>query len=320
MYPISANCLVVVRCFGERSKEFSLSIVKDQLPEGHVEEVSLAPFSAAVRKTFELGIHYDKKWTIALDADVLLRADAIKDLIALGESLPDNFFRIEGMVLDRFFGFSRKGGAHLYRTQYLKQAANFLEITAETLRPESRVVKEMVKLGFHSYQGNDVYGIHDYYQYHRDVFRKTYVYAQKHKHLTEHFKRYWGEALGEDDEFRVALMGLEEGLKHPTPVLPDVNHMHSLFQKARQGALLRENPLPEKLSSQMVMEIISKHNIPESFRLLSQHFEVIGRTDHRRTDNKFKRLAKRVLRHLSAILSRKSAVTHLFLILLKLAM
>ena len=121
---MNEDVFVVVRANGERTTRVSLKLVSYQVPKDNILVINETPFSKAVKTTFQKGIEANQKWTLALDADVLLKTGAIKELINRAESLPQNFFMIQGRVLDKFFCFGRNGGPHLFRTDLLKIAIN----------------------------------------------------------------------------------------------------------------------------------------------------------------------------------------------------
>lgn len=287
------SILIVIRAAGESTLNKCKELIENSDDGNHVEVITEVPFSKAVKKTFELGLDYNRDWTLAVDADVLVSEHGIRKLVALANSLPEYFFRIEGKLLDRFCGYPRNVGMHLYRTPLFNEATQFLKKTENTLRPESRVVKEMVKIGYHSYQGNDVYGVHDYYQHYRDIFRKTFVFAQKHKHLVEYFKRYWKE-IG-DDEFMVALKGLEAGLNQPIDSLPDVQQLYALFDNYFREMNLKEVSVPSDLSLQGVASIIADHRIPEYGLVYYNAVKSIARTDFKKPESSLKGYLKKII-------------------------
>ena len=57
-----------------------------------------APFSAALKITFELGIERDLKWTLCNDAYVLLRPGAMKNMIVLAEQQDEKVCEIEEFI------------------------------------------------------------------------------------------------------------------------------------------------------------------------------------------------------------------------------
>ncbi len=114
---------VVIRSAEERTEQLCKKLILEQgvFPENLciVREV---PFSAALKKAYELGIERGLKWTLCIDADVLLRPGAVEKMIALAENQDKKVCEIEGFVLDKFAGGPRTGGIHLYRTSLLLKA------------------------------------------------------------------------------------------------------------------------------------------------------------------------------------------------------
>ena len=72
--------------------------------------VKEAPFSAALKKSFELGMECGLKWTFCIDADVLLRPGAVETMVNLAEQEDEQVCEIQGFILDKFFGGPRNGG------------------------------------------------------------------------------------------------------------------------------------------------------------------------------------------------------------------
>src|SRR5690606_39569755 len=67
------DLVVIVRTAGERTFELSHSLLLAQVPADRVLVVDERPFEKALRRTYELGIEHAARWTMTLDADVLLR-------------------------------------------------------------------------------------------------------------------------------------------------------------------------------------------------------------------------------------------------------
>lgn len=240
----------------------------------------------------QLGMDGGKDWTLAVDGDVIIKKNAVRDLLTLAKSLPDNFFRMEGTVLDKFFGFPRKGGAHLYRTQYFHTAYPILSTTQNTIRPESRMVKEMVKKGFHSYQGAEVYGIHDFFQYYKDIYRKTFVYASKFEGYIPYFENFWNAHKESDSDYRVALHGLQEGLKAPGAQLPPIEQLHNAYYHWAE-----EQKLEEKMAVEVEASpdhIISTFQTPEQGRLYREKALLINRSDKKKNNSLTHRLLRKI--------------------------
>ena len=93
---------VVIRSVGERTDAVCRRLVCEQIPEANVIVIRERPFGAAVRKTFQTGLERGLRWTLALDADVLVRANALHDMLAWAVSTPEKFFFANFAVADKF--------------------------------------------------------------------------------------------------------------------------------------------------------------------------------------------------------------------------
>lgn len=209
----SSNIAIIIRAIGERTEALSEYIVRCQISYDRVVVIHEAPFSRAVQRSFEIGVDFNQDWTICLDADVLLRRGSIIDLINFAETLPQSVGKIEGKFLDKLLGHFRSGGAHLYRTSFLRDALQFASFTNDSIRPESLVMEQMRELGYEFNVANIIIGIHDYEQYFRDIYRKAMVYSRKYDNRMQYAVKYWRRLAQSDSDYRVALMGLRAGQK-----------------------------------------------------------------------------------------------------------
>ena len=154
----------IIRTTGERTTDLCRKLVKQQAKD--VTVVEERPLSASLRRCFEIGIEKNRRWTLLVDADVLVRRGCIDVLI---EAITPSDFCVEGKVLDRVFNAPRWGGAKLYRTDLLKEAIGF--ISNRTDRPETDVLRKMEKLGYPLIQIDEITGLHNYFQHYSDLRR-----------------------------------------------------------------------------------------------------------------------------------------------------
>ncbi|HRK82283.1 MAG TPA: hypothetical protein PLZ12_12645 [Saprospiraceae bacterium] len=203
------NVTVVIRSSGERTTELSYHLANKEVPPQAITIINETPFYNAVIKTFEIGKDVGRKWTLALDADILLRTNAISDLVNLAEGLPDHFFMIQGRVLDKLFCFSRNGGPHLFRTELIDIALPLVPTDSKVLRPEGETVRRMIELGYHRYKGADVYGIHDFEQYNHDIYKTAFIHAIKFKRYVPYFIDEWNSRTSFDIQYKIALAALK---------------------------------------------------------------------------------------------------------------
>lgn len=225
MGSLEEGVTVIIRSVGERTEALCEALILNEVPKANVHLIRERPFGAAVRKTLELAIEKGRRWTLAVDADVLLRRHAIRDGLAWAETEKREFFFANFLVADKLLGEIRCGGAHLYRGHLLHEALRYADSSIDGHeRPESLVRARMALAGVQSVQvHNLVVGLHGFEQSYRDIFRTSFVYALKHpvSHM-ECCVRAWQRLMNEDEDFRVALAGVRASMSvGGSPVIDD---------------------------------------------------------------------------------------------------
>ena len=206
-----ANTTVVIRSIGERTEANCRALIASQVPEEHIVTIREHPFTTAVKKAFEVGLECGRRWTLCLDADVLLRSESVKNLLVIAEHTEKHVFEIQGNVFDKLFGGPKPAGNHLYRTALLARALDCLPPPGLSMRPETYMIKRMAESGFPWIQQDLVVGLHDYEQYYKDIYRKAIVHTRKHGCHISHLEAFWRRLADEDPDYRVALWGLRAG-------------------------------------------------------------------------------------------------------------
>lgn len=206
-----SNVLVVVRSAHERTEHLSASLAREQVPEEHVVVIHERPFSQAVRRSFEIGLDFGLDWTLCLDADILIRKGALRALVSRMESLGGSFFELDALLLDKLLGRPRTG-MHLYRTSLFSRALQYVDASADHIRPESFVKRQMKEQGFpHDDFQETILGLHDYEQYYYDIYRKAIVHAHKSARSMSYVIAMWQRLARLDMDYRVALWGYRAG-------------------------------------------------------------------------------------------------------------
>ena len=232
---------VVIRGAGERTANQCYELVCDEVASCHVFQIREQPFTHAVRRTFEIGIAERRKWTAAIDADVLVRSGAFEDLIDLAERSPEELFELEGRIWDKLFCGPRPGGIHLFRTTLIPKAIDDLDWEEPTHRPESRVIQRMVSLGHPQNKHEVIVGIHDFFQYERDLYRKGFVHAQKHASQVEtFFQPMWQRLAKIDPDFQTVLHGMNDGRAVSGYAITDVTYFQDQLEAKLRGLGIRE--------------------------------------------------------------------------------
>lgn len=233
------NCLVIIRSVNERTESLCKKLILQQgIPANQIIIVNEIPFSKALQKSFEEGMKANYKWTFCVDADVLLRPGSIEKMLGFAQSTDENTLEIQGFVLDKFFGGPRPAGNHLYRTSLLPMALKEIPNEGVDIRPESRTLTAMAKMGYPFKSVDYIVGIHDDYQYNYDIFRKCFVQAFKHSDRYALFMSIWKTQANFDQDFKVALQGFAEGVLHQGEVF--INKDLQVFRDKFESAGLSE--------------------------------------------------------------------------------
>ncbi|MFC2054357.1 hypothetical protein ACFLV7_08705 [Chloroflexota bacterium] len=258
---------VIIRSAGERTEQLCKELIIEQgVSPDNLFIVKEAPFSAALKTAFELGIERGLKWTLCNDADVLLRPGAVKNMIALAEQQDENVCGIEGFILDKFTSGPRKGGVHLYRSSVLLKALEYIPPEGLDIRPETHTQKALAAIGYPWKVVQYLVGIHDFEQYYKDIFRKCFVHAHKHLDLTELYLSVWREKATSDMDYVVALRGFASGVEHYGEVF--IDSRQEIYQALVSELQLQEKQALalEKYSLASIEEIINNWEIPKSYR------------------------------------------------------
>lgn len=227
---MSKDVFIVIRSSGERTETLCEFLIQKQVPKNQIIVIKERPFLKAVEKTFQLGISNNKKWTLAIDADILIRDNCINEMVESAEKQADALFVYQGFVKDKIFGTNRAGGPHLYRTKYLIHALDFLTNNDKIFRPESEIYEIMAKEGFLIYGDNKIYGLHDYEQYYKDLFRKALFHSKKHftKNFLFQFLNTWKQNIHSDQDYKVIFMGWCYGIANNIELSNDIEFFNKI--------------------------------------------------------------------------------------------
>ena len=224
------NTIIVIRAAGERTEELCKKLILDQgFTEKDVVLIREIPFSKALLKSFDLGIEYGKKWTFCVDADLLLRPGSIQEMIRLADAQHQKVCQVQGYIMDKFFGGVRKGGVHLYRTSLLKKVKEKVPEEGIDIRPESYALRQMADDGFPTRVVPYISGLHDFEQYHYDIYRKAFVQAEKHLSRSELFIRIWKDRAAEDPDYLTALQGFANSITNREEIF--INRNQALYKE-----------------------------------------------------------------------------------------
>src|SRR5690625_7898401 len=96
------DVVVIIRAAGERTEGLCKKLILDQgVQSDKIHLIHEVPFSAALRKSYEIGIESGCRWTLCVDADLLLRPGSISEIITQDVTKHQNIADRRGRVVDR---------------------------------------------------------------------------------------------------------------------------------------------------------------------------------------------------------------------------
>ena len=264
---LSENITVVIRSFNERSIAICLNSIISEIDKCNIFLIQETPFSKAVQKTFEIGISKNRKWTLAIDADLILLPNAISIMLSRAEAHNGNPYVYQGHILDKFRCGIRQGGPHLYKTEHLKIALELIKQDETNLRPESAIYNLMKKRNYDVILDKKIFALHDFEQFYNDVYRKAYFHGIKHKGWKS-LLPLWLEKCHLDYDYKIASIGFLDGYfsekkQYPSPEEFDEKYINLLRDKFN----MKEKNSISSLETSFLKTTLANYNINTNLML-----------------------------------------------------
>lgn len=203
---------VIIRRTGERTEDLCYKLLCEQVPPENVVLINEYPFWRAAQRSFEIGIELRRPWTLCLDADILLRRNAVQTLRNWALSADGNVTYVQGAIFDKIFGRRRRvAGPYFHRTSLLPGLLEYMPADGVSLRPDTDAAMRLAALGYPHLQKDAIIALHDFEQYYRDIYRKAFVHAHKHADYMSQLEPLWQRLADQDPDYQVALWGLRDG-------------------------------------------------------------------------------------------------------------
>lgn len=242
---------IVLRTSGERTTDLIVSQVKRLFPDSKFAIVNEKPFFKAIIKTYETAIEQNTKFTLAIDADLILAENSPQIIFrAINNFDLSKDLRQHFLVYDKFIG-ERDAGSHLYNTQLLPEVhKHFLREGKEDIfRPESSNVREFAEANNYNTEAiiQEHLGYHAFRQYYKNIYQSMYNLAIKKKNRHSKVKKVdllqdlkiQAEEYKDDPDFKIAALGFTAGIDQQEVIL-DVDRYFDV------KPLLEEHNLSEK--------------------------------------------------------------------------
>lgn len=209
---------IIVRAIGERTEK---ECIRRCSLQGHVSVVREYPFGESIRKTYKLALSFiGQKWIPVIDADVLLNNDCLKQAVQRLQDKSNNIFCWDGHTNDKIMGKNRRAGVHIYNQNLLERGLRFID--NNHIKPETNVRKKMLQQGFLTYKDQKfIFGLHDYEQYYRDLWRKAICQTKKLAKMTGARPAKWKKLARKDNDFYVIYEAYKWAKKNNPDILID---------------------------------------------------------------------------------------------------
>lgn len=211
---------IIIRSCGERTEQRCIKLAKKH---GHVHVVNAIPFGETLRQSYKLGQTFEQLWIPMVDADVLLYPGTLKTAVTMLKSMNNNIFCWDGNTNDKVMIKKRRAGIHIYRRDLLSQAMQYID--DNKLKPESHVRREMKKNhDAVTHSEGLVFGMHDFEQYYRDLWRKSFAQSRKLAGMIRRnpaiIKR-WSRLSLRDNDYKVILAAHKQGRTYRGDIIID---------------------------------------------------------------------------------------------------
>ena len=244
---------IIVRSVGERTEQKCVECLQKQF---HTEKIYLiknvTPFTEAVRRTMEIGIAENRKWTLVIDADVFLFENKIDSMFEVADKIMEKdsrVFCVLSALYDHFMEQSRLCGIHLYNTASMEKGKAFIE--NNMLRPETFLIRNMSLIGFSTYKLDMTIGIHDFFQSYSGIVSKGILHCKKHSNA-EQLRSEWKQKCDDADFYwlcraaEIADTIKQEDMKVDAKFIGDVVAKH--IKEFPKQPLLTDNEIDEVLN------------------------------------------------------------------------
>jgi len=241
-YPETSQLTIVVRAAGERTEQACVGILSKGLDDpSQCTVIHEHPFSAAVRRTLEIGRDAGRAWLVAVDADLLPLADVLLRVREVCGKMAANAYCATPLFLCKSVGGLATRGLHIYRASLLDEALRITPSGLEPLRPESAIQDAMVKRGYTRECYAKIFGLHEFEQSFRHLYIKSLLRARKEPDLQPLIDRLTLAAETSGDA-RVALWAIKDARLGEQPREYDWSAAYPRFEERMRACGMTEKP------------------------------------------------------------------------------
>lgn len=249
---VTVEFSIVVRSSGERTASKIVEALSNQYE--FVANVSNDPFEATLVDAYQAGIHFDRPWTVMVDADVIPYYPGIVSLYQAASELPENCIGANGRTFDKILNRLRPVGVRIFRTKFLPDLIQRIPEAGIEQRPETHAHRCLERQGF-SYRKLPVAcGLHGFEQWNADLISTSISLAKKTSLDSEQAPKRWAELGNGDYDYRMIQLGTLLGQLTDGPAVISRKALgQSIFNLMQSFGICEKHKL-DKLPEQSVVE------------------------------------------------------------------
>ena len=252
---IKENTAVIVRSTGERTEKACLELLGDIFEKENIILVrNITPLKSASEICIKTALQKNKKWTLIVDADILVIKQRLLNFLKYSELLSrsnDDVFCINALMISKFRQTPYTTGINLFNTKHLAEALNHIK-KSHFLRIEEFIKAKMSDRSLHTYEILYVIGLADFFQSYKDIIRKSLIFGYKWKGINE-AEIFWKKNSRFDKEFKYALEGCKIKDNAETPLYNKYDSIDSRMINKYIDKLIAENKI--KLDKQKPLKL-----------------------------------------------------------------
>lgn len=267
----------MIRTVGERTSGACVEMVKKLGYDPQI--ITEYTHYAAVEKTYEIGLDSRGDWTFSVDADVILEPRMVESVLDDLFSSPEDVRVAHPGVVDKLYRLKRWAGIQVYRTDALDELRSIFKLKKQQrqLKIEGACISELRRRGRKVAFVKRVVGLHDYYQYYRDLYRKVYLNSIRNQDMNRKARKLWTYWCRFDDDYKVALAASDQALEESRDLTNSVND----FNREEIDEMLcrlnleekPEMPLGEFLDTKIGERVSEEAGRIEAHRVFPHYFE-----------------------------------------------
>ena len=206
---VKSNTAVIVRSVGERTEDVCLELLGDIFGKENIIFIkNITPLKSAAEICCEIALKKNKKWTLIVDADTLVIKQRLLNFLKYAELLSqkhDDVYCVNGLMISKFRVNPYTTGINLFYTNHLPKALNYIR-ESHFFKTEEFVKAKMFRENLQTYEILYVIGLADFFQFYRDIIRKSLIFSYKWKGINRE-KIFWEKNSFFDNDFKYALEG-----------------------------------------------------------------------------------------------------------------